>query len=145
MGTLPRIRQWRTQNSTSRCPGNVNSLLIRKRPYCAYVRFSQHQRPQPCKYYQCTRLHSRSPPVTWLSSGMCFVSSLTQLYLCQQHFGRILNIFLDLDKELHGFSAVQKSMVICKGEVHHRSDLNLAIHSHWSVHDRMQPKHSCLR
>ena len=50
---------------------------------------------------------------------MCFVSSLTQLYLCQQHFGRILNIFLDLDKELHGFSAVQKSMVICKGKVHH--------------------------
>lgn len=62
----------------------------------------------------------------------------------QKHLTGILNVLLYLDQELHGLSAVKKTMVIGKCQVHHGTDLNLAIDDNWALLSGMKTKHGAL-
>ena len=67
------------------------------------------------------------------------------IYSLQEHASRILDILLNLHQKLNGFSAIQETVVVCQGQVHHRADNNLAVHNDWLILDSMEPKNSCLR
>lgn len=56
----------------------------------------------------------------------------------QQHAPGILDVLLDLDQELDGLLAIEQTVVVRQGEVHHGSALNLAVHNHGAVLDGMQ-------
>lgn len=62
----------------------------------------------------------------------------------QKHLPGILDILLDLDQELHGFPTVQQSVIVCQGEIHHGSNLNLAVDRNGLVFDGVKAKHGTL-
>lgn len=62
----------------------------------------------------------------------------------QQHATGILDVLLDLDKELHCLPAVQQTVVVGQRQVHHRSDLNLSVDSNWLLLDGVKPQDSSL-
>lgn len=41
------------------------------------------------------------------------------IHLTEQHLPGVLNVLLDLDKEGDSLPAVEESVVVCEGEVHH--------------------------
>lgn len=63
----------------------------------------------------------------------------------QQHAARILNVLLDLYKELHSLPAIQQAMVIGQSQVHHWPDLNLSVDGNRRILDGMQTQHGSLR
>lgn len=63
----------------------------------------------------------------------------------QKHAARILDVLLDLDKELHGFAAIKQAMIICQRKIHHWSDLNFAVDHNWAFLYCVQAQNSCLR
>lgn len=52
----------------------------------------------------------------WRSAGNQEAQNRLNL---EQHLPRVLNELLDLYQERHSLPTVQKSMVICEGEIHH--------------------------
>ena len=62
----------------------------------------------------------------------------------QQHPSRIFNVVLDLYQELHSFPAIQETVVISQGEVHHGPNHNLTIDNNRFILDGMQPENSSL-
>lgn len=49
------------------------------------------------------------------------------LALKKQHLPRVLDKLLDLDEESDGLPTIKQTVVVSQGEVHHRSDFNLAV------------------
>lgn len=62
----------------------------------------------------------------------------------QKHLPWILNILLDLDEESDCFPAIKETVIIRKGEVHHRSDLNLAVDGDRLVLDGVKTQYGGL-
>lgn len=48
-------------------------------------------------------------------------------HLRKQHLPRVLDKLLDANKESNGFPAIQQTVVVGQGKVHHRTDLDLAV------------------
>lgn len=88
--------------------------------------------------------------------------TLCRTCLAEQHLARVFNKLLDLHEEGDSFPAVEETVVIGEGEVHHldsiskchtahsyrathRSDNNLPVDNNRLVLDRMETKNSSLR
>ncbi len=56
-----------------------------------------------------------------------------RVFVSEKHLARILNVLLDLDQELDGLPAVQQTVVVREGEVHHGTDLDLTVDSNGTV------------
>lgn len=64
----------------------------------------------------------------------------SRIALLQEHSTRVLDVFLDFDKELDCFSTVQKTVVVGECQIHHGADFNLAIDSNWALLDGVETK-----
>lgn len=62
----------------------------------------------------------------------------------QQHAAWVLNVLLDLDQELDSLSAIQKTVVVSQGEVHHWSSLDLSVDDNGSLLNGVETKDSGL-
>ena len=58
---------------------------------------------------------------------------------------RILNHFPDIHEERGGLSAVNESVIIGEGEVHHGTRHNLSVTHHRAVHNIVHPQNGGLR
>ena len=58
--------------------------------------------------------------------------------LCEQHLPGVLNKFLDPDEEGDGFPSVEDTVIVGQGEVHHGTDLDLAVDGDWLVLDGVE-------
>lgn len=63
----------------------------------------------------------------------------------QKHSPGIFDVLLDLDKELHGLPTIEKAVVVRQGQVHHGSNLDLAVDGNRTFLDGMEAKNSRLR
>jgi len=63
----------------------------------------------------------------------------------QKHLLWVLDVLLDLDEEGDSFPAIEKTVIVCEREVHHRSNLDLAVDSDWLVLDGVKTEDSGLR
>lgn len=62
----------------------------------------------------------------------------------QQHPTWVLDIFLHLHQELHGFPSIQQTVIISQSKVHHRSDHNLTVYDDWLILDGVESEDCCL-
>ena len=62
----------------------------------------------------------------------------------EEDTGGVLDGLLDTAEEQDGFAAVDEAMVVGEGEVHHRSDHDLAVAGHGTVLDGMKSEDSAL-
>ena len=58
--------------------------------------------------------------------------------LSEEHLPGVLDHLLDADEEGDGFTAVEDTVVVGQGEVHHGADLNLAVDGDGLVLDGVQ-------
>lgn len=62
----------------------------------------------------------------------------------QKHPPGVLNVLLHLDEELHSLPAIQQTVVVGKSQVHHGSDLDLAVDSNGALLDGVEAKNGAL-
>ena len=55
----------------------------------------------------------------------------------QQQARRVLQSVLDRNEELYGLAPVDNPVIVGQRHEHHRASLDLAIHDHWPLLDRM--------
>ena len=62
----------------------------------------------------------------------------------QQHAAWVFNVLLDLYQELDSLSAIQKTVIVSQGEVHHWSSLDLSIDDNSPFLNSVETKDSSL-
>src|SRR5689334_14185014 len=83
---------------------------------------------------------------------MCYATAKGELSLeegsgnlhdgSKEHPARVLDVFLDLDQESSGLSAVNETMVVRESDVHHRANFNLAVDGDGSIEDGVESEYS---
>jgi hypothetical protein len=63
----------------------------------------------------------------------------------EKHLARVLNVLLDLDQELDSFPSIQQTVVVGKGQVHHGTNLHLAVDGNGAFLDGVEAEHGGLR
>src|SRR5688572_17294195 len=82
----------------------------------------------------------------WSSySTQCNRPSIGCCKVLQKHAPGVLNVLLDLDKELGGLPSIEKTVVIGECNIHHGADLDLAVNSHGTLLDGVQAEDCTLR
>ena len=91
-------------------------------------------------HYPC----SGNLPPCFECTGILWLETSKVQTALQEHAPGVLNVLLHLHQELHSFPAIQQPVVVCKGQVHHWADLNLAIDGNRSLLDGVEAKHGAL-